>query len=82
MASAALPRLLLLLLQAVFLLAVATTAAAAETEFRHAAGTDSTGRAQAVSDAAGRVMIESPEFPRGLWVDLVDEAGRAVAASR
>ena len=27
----------------------------------------------------GRVLIESPEFPRGLWVDLVDEAGRALA---
>ncbi len=42
------------------------------------AGTDRLGRAQAVSDAAGRVMIESPEFPRGLWVDLQDDAGQAL----
>ena len=61
------------------LLALAATAAAAQTEFPHAAGTDSSGRAQAVSDAAGRVLIESPEFPRGLWVDLVDEAGQELA---
>ena len=52
---------------------------AAQTEFPFAAGTDTTGRAKAVSDAAGRVMIESPEFPRGLWVDLTDEAGQALA---
>ena len=44
-----------------------------------AGGTDSTGQAQAVSDAVGRVLIESPEFPRGLWVDLVDEGGRGLA---
>ncbi len=60
-------------------MAVAATAAAAQTEFPFAAGTDSSGRAQAVSDAAGRVLIESPEFPRGLWVDLVDEAGQAMS---
>ncbi len=78
MASPALPRPLLSLLRAGVLLALAATAAA-QTEFPHAAGTDLTGRAQAVSDAAGRVMIESPEFPRGLWVDLVDEAGQALA---
>ena len=79
MASTALPRPLLSLLRAGVLLAVAATALAAQTEFPFAAGTDSTGRAQAVSDAAGRVLIESPEFPRGLWVDLVDEAGQALA---
>ena len=79
MASTSLPRPLLSLLRAGVLLAVAATAAAAQTEFPHAAGTDLTGRAQAVSDAAGRVMIESPEFPRGLWLDLVDEAGQALA---
>ena len=61
------------------LLAWAATVEAAQTEFPSAAGTDSTGRAQAVSDAAGRVLIESPEFPRGLWLDLADEAGKAVA---
>ena len=56
-----------------------TASAAAPTEFPFAAGTDSTGRAQAESNAAGRVMIESPEFPRGLWVELVDEAGNGLA---
>ena len=58
---------------------MAATALAAETQFPYAAGTDSTGRAQAVSDAAGRVLIESPEFPRGLWVDLEGESGQALA---
>ena len=61
------------------LAALGIPAATAQSEFPYAAGTDSTGRAQAVSDAAGRVMIESPEFPRGLWVDLVGEAGQALA---
>ncbi len=79
MASTALPPPLLSLLQAGVLLSLTAAAAAAQTEFPHAAGTDRTGRAQAVSDAAGRVMIESPEFPRGLRVALVDEAGRALA---
>ena len=60
------------------LLALAASAAA-ETEFPFAAGTDSTGLAEAVSNAAGRVMIESPEFPRGLWVELTDEAGEGLA---
>ena len=77
MASTALSRPLLSL-RAGVLLAVAT-AAVAQTEFPFAAGTDAAGRAKAVSGAAGRVMIESPEFPRGLWVDLVDEAGQALA---
>ena len=79
MASTALPRPLLPLLRAGVLLAVCATAATAQTEFPFAAGTDATGRAQAVSDAAGRVLIESPEFPRGLWVDLVAEGGRGLA---
>ena len=61
------------------LLALSVAAVGAQTGFPYAAGTDTTGRAQAVSDAAGRVMIESPEFPRGLWVDLTDEAGQALA---
>ena len=60
-------------------MALGIPASAAETEFPHAAGTDSIGRAQAVSDAAGRVLIESPEFPRGLWVELMDDAGQALA---
>ena len=82
MASTALPRPLLSLLRAGVLLSLTATAAVAQTEYPYAAGTDSTGRAQAVSDAAGRVLIESPEFPRGLWVDLVDEAGQALAGIR
>ena len=53
--------------------------ATAQTEFPFAAGTDSRGRGQAVSDAAGRVLIESPEYPGGLWLDLADEAGQALA---
>ena len=44
-----------------------------------AAGVDRTGWAQARSNAAGQVMIESPEYPRGLWLHLVDEAGQALA---
>ncbi len=80
MARTALPRPLLFLLRAGVLLAVAATAVvAAQTEFPYAAGTDAAGRGRAVSDAAGRVLIESPEFPRGLWVDFADEAGQAVA---
>ena len=61
----------------VLLLATAT-AAVAQTDYPFAAGTDSSGRAQAVSDAAGRVLIESAEYPRGLWLDLADEAGQAL----
>ncbi len=75
----ALPHSLPSLLRAGVLLSLAAPALAADTEFSYAAGTDLTGRAQAVSDAAGRVLIESPDFPRGLWVDLVDEAGQALA---
>ena len=61
------------------LLALAASASSAQTEYPFASGTDSSGRAQAVSDAAGRVMIESPEFPRGLWMEFADEAGQALA---
>ena len=60
------------------LTALGTPPTAAETGFPFAAGTDHSGRARAVSDAAGRVMIESPEFPRGLWVHLADDAGKAL----
>ena len=60
------------------LMTLGTPATAAQPEFPYAAGTDAAGRAQAVSDAAGRVLVESPEFPRGLWVDLVDGAGKAL----
>ena len=59
-------------------LAMALGIPAASLESPFAAGTDRTGRAQAVSDAAGRVMIESPEFPRGLWLHLQDDAGQAL----
>ena len=61
------------------LTALGATAKAEETEVPFAAGTTSTGWARAVSDATGRVMIESPEFPRGLWVHLAAEAGQALA---
>ena len=43
------------------------------------AGVDSTGRAQAQSNADGYVLIESPEYPRGLWLRLVDSSGLALA---
>ena len=79
MASTALSRPLLSLLRAGVLLSLSATAAVAQTEFPFAAGTDAAGRAEAVSDAAGRVMIESPEFPRGLWVEVADETGQALA---
>lgn len=79
MARTLLPRPLLSLLRIGVFLSLVVTAVAAQTEFPYAAGTASMGRAQAVSDAAGRVLIESPEFPRGLWVDLVDEAGQVLA---
>ena len=49
------------------------------TERPFAVGVDSTGRAQARSNAAGQVMIESPEYPRGLWLHVADEAGQALA---
>ena len=44
-----------------------------------AVGVDRTGWAQARSNAAGQVMIESPEYPRGLWLHVADEAGQALA---
>ena len=75
-------RPLLSLLGGGALLFLAATSTAAQREYPFAAGTDRAGRAQAVSDAAGRVLIESPEFPRGLWVDLEDEAGQALAGNQ
>ena len=53
--------------------------ATGQTEFPHAAGTDSTGWAQARSNAEGRVLIESPEYPRGLWLNFEDESGQALS---
>ena len=53
--------------------------AAAQTELFFATGVDSTGWAQAQSNADGHVLIESPQYPRGLWLHLVDDAGDALA---
>ena len=58
-------------------LVISESPSAAERPF--AVGVDSTGRAQARSNAAGQVMIESPEYPRGLWLHVADEAGQALA---
>ena len=62
------------------LAALGTSAATAQTELFFATGVDSTGWAQAQSNADGHVLIESPQYPRGLWLHLVDEAGDALAA--
>ena len=56
-----------------------TSVATAQTELFFATGVDSTGWAQAQSNADGHVLIESPQYPRGLWLHLVDEAGDALA---
>ena len=67
------------MVQSRVLLTLAATwavAAAAETDFPYAVGVDRSGRALGQSDGDGRVMIESPEYPRGLWLHLLDEAGR------
>ena len=64
------------------LLALATlgaSTATAQTELFFATGVDSTGWAEAQSNADGQVLIESPQYPRGLWLHLVDEAGDALA---
>ena len=61
------------------LTALGTSAATAQTELYFATGVDSTGWAQAQSNADGHVLIESPQYPRGLWLHLVDEAGDALA---
>ncbi|NKB66056.1 MAG: hypothetical protein GKR89_03240 [Candidatus Latescibacteria bacterium] len=58
-----------------FVPALSVFAASAQSERPFATGVDSTGWAQAVSNAEGQVLIESPEYPRGLWVRLTDEAG-------
>ena len=61
------------------LAALGTSAATAQTELYFATGVDSTGRALAQSNADGHVLIESPQYPRGLWLHLVDEARDALA---
>ena len=53
--------------------------AAAQTELFFAAGVDSTGWAQARSNADGHVLIESPQYQRGLWLHWVNDAGDALA---
>ena len=53
--------------------------AAAQPELFFAAGVDSTGWAQARSNADGHVLIESPQYPRGLWLHWVNDAGDALA---
>ncbi len=64
------------------LAALGTSAATAQTELYFATGVDSTGWAQAQSNADGHVLIESPQYPRGLWLHLVDEAGDVLAGIR
>ena len=61
------------------LAALGTSTATTQTELYFATGVDSTGWAQAQSNADGHVLIESPQYPRGLWLHLVDEAGDALA---
>ena len=56
-------------------LVLGVSAATAQTELYFATGVDSTGWAQAQSNADGHVLIESPQYPRGLWLHLVDGAG-------
>ena len=63
-------------------LALGASAATAQTELYFATGVDSTGWAQAQSNADGHVLIESPQYPRGLWLHLADEAGDALAGIR
>ena len=60
------------------LAALSVSAATAQTELFFATGVDSTGWAQARSNVDGHVLIESPQYPRGLWLHLVDEAGDAL----
>ena len=74
----AIPRLGILLALA----ALGTSAATAQTELYFATGVDSTGWALAQSNADGHVLIESLEYPHGLWLHLVDEAGDALAGIR
>ena len=61
------------------LTALGVSAATTQTDFSFAAGVDSTGWAQAQSNTDGHVLIESPQYPHGLWLHLVDETGDALA---
>ena len=60
------------------ILAALGVPAAAQTELFFAAGVDSTGWAQARSNADGHVLIESPQYPHGLWLHWVNDAGDAL----
>lgn len=60
------------------LAAIAVSPATSEIGLPHAVGVDRSGRAQAQSDGRGRVMVESPEHPRGLWLHLTDGDGSPV----
>ncbi len=60
-------------------LALGLPAAEAQSEWSFAAGVDSAGFARAQSNAQGQVLIESPQYPRGLWLHFADEAGQALA---
>ena len=62
--------------------ALGASAATTQTELFFATGVDSTGWAVAQSNADGHVLIESPQYPRGLWLHLVDAAGNALAGIR
>ena len=64
------------------LAALGISTATAQTELFFATGVDSTGRAQAQSNADGHVLIESPQYPRGLWLHLIDETGNALDGIR
>ena len=61
-------------------LLLGVSVATAQTEIFFATGVDSTGSALAQSNTDGHVLIESPQYPRGLWLHLVDEAGDALAS--
>ena len=63
-------------------LSLGASAATAQTELFFATGVDSTGRALAQSNADGHVLIESPQYPHGLWLHLANEAGDALTGIR
>ena len=60
-------------------LSLGISAATAQPELSFATGVNATGWAQAQTNADGAILIESPEYPRGLWLHFFDEAGDALA---
>ena len=70
---------LAILRSGMLLILAASVPAATHPELFFADGVDSTGWAQAQSNAAGHVLIESPQYPHGLWLHLADDAGDALA---